>query len=479
MSLTPSPFQQTDLHPHLAAALERRGFSALTPVQEAMLPPALSGRDVLAVAPTGSGKTAAFVLPLAQRLLKDKPSRERLRRRDHAWRLRALVLTPTRELAQQVAAEATWIMGGTLLRSTAIWGKSAIGPQRRAIAGGVDLLVGTPGRVRELLDDGSLTLAFVQAVVVDEADRMLDMGFLPQVEQLLGRIAGTPQVLFLSATMPGEVETLARKFLKEPARVEVSGAPPRDEDAGTTVVRVADANKPAALMALLEEGPRRGVLVFVRTRRRAGWVGEALRRHGVTVDVLHGDRSQARRQAALAALKGGTIRVLVATDVAARGLHVPRVRTVVHYDLPLVAEDLVHRSGRAGHGGGFAESLVLLDDAERGRWQGLRGAVSGEVREVPAPDWSAWVPARPRATPKRAAAPAPRRRQERPATPERRQRPERPGRPEARERPERPGRKEQRPERSAEVLRGRMRRKPLTKGEKPGRGVRPPRPGPS
>ncbi|NBO46927.1 MAG: DEAD/DEAH box helicase [Actinobacteria bacterium] len=299
-------------------------------------------------------------------------------------RLRAVVLAPTRELAQQIAREAEWVFGGTVLRVACAYGKSAIGPQVEALRRGVDLLVATPGRLRELLECDACSLAWLRALVVDEADRMLDMGFLPQVQAIAERCPAERQTLLYTATLPKAVEELARTLVREPLRFGERLTEARTEP---VAYDAADAVKTPLLLHLLQPASRTGVLVFVRTRRRAGWVQQALHRHGIAVGSLHGDRSQKQREAALDGFTRGRLRVLVATDVAARGLHVPTLRCVVNYDLPMVDQDLVHRLGRAGHGhAGFAEAFAFVDSAEHARWKRLAKTCELDPRLQPVPE---------------------------------------------------------------------------------------------
>ena len=347
-----------------------------------MRDPILLGKDVLALAPTGSGKTLGFGVPMIVNLLKNAPKAKRgpggARYVEPCERLRAVVISPTRELAQQVASDIAAVAKGGVLRIASVYGKSPTAPQRAEIRAGLDLIVGTPGRLREFLDDGTLTFANVQTVVIDEADRMADMGFLPQIEQLLSTIPSPRQVICMSATLPTTIEARVRSLLRDPVVAEV-GSRNAPASRANKHFNVADDDKVALLLALLRDNHRKGVAVYVRTRRRAGWVAQALRRNEITVSLLHGDRSQRSRNEALAAFAEGNADVLVATDVAARGLHIPRIKTVVNYDVPLMPEDFVHRIGRAGHGGGMAESFTFVDVLEHGAWarvNELVGAVS-------------------------------------------------------------------------------------------------------
>ena len=397
-----SRFAAIGLPDLLVRTLAACRFTEPTEVQAEAVPAALEGRDVLMLAPTGSGKTLAFALPVLADLLADRPRVQRVRKRsrraaadaaprrvDPATRLRAIVLSPTRELAQQVARDIADVIKGTVLRTAAVYGKSPIEPQRAAVMAGVDVIVGTPGRLRELLDEGAITFAHVRHVVVDEADRMVDMGFLPQVEDVMALVPEGRRVICASATLSDRIAALVTGLLRDQVEVGVGkrNAPASDRHSRYVVK---DADKVALLLALVKGRHKRGVAVYARTRRRVGWVGEALRRHGISVAMLHGDRSQRQRDLALKSFADGDAEVLVATDVAARGLHVPRIRTVINYDVPLMPEDFVHRVGRAGHGGGAAESHTFVGEDEREAWNRVRGLVPGEIASAVLPDLTPW-----------------------------------------------------------------------------------------
>lgn len=367
-------FAQLNLHPILVRNLALMGYDEPRPIQAQAMGPILDRRDVIGLAQTGTGKTAAFIVPIAHHLISAKPPQRKGKPIEAMTRLRALVLCPTRELAQQVAEEAAAIVQGSVLRALCAYGKVAISPQAKAIARGVDILIGTPGRVRELLEAGALSLAHVKHVAIDEADRMLDMGFLPQVSQILQAIptfqSEPRQTLLFTATMPPEVEELAGQFLNNPIRIEVGRHTTPVEHVKQHLLPVDDDDKMTLVLHLIEHDKRRGVLIFCRTRRRVGWVGTALARNNISVGMIHGDRSQAQRQKALVRFSNDELRVLVATDVAARGLHIPAVKNVVNYDMPITPEEYVHRIGRAAHGGGFGEAFTFL--SPRGRDETLR-----------------------------------------------------------------------------------------------------------
>src|SRR5262245_26452172 len=292
-------FDTFNLHPLLVRNLSKLGYFTPRPIQAQAIGPALDGRDGIGLAQTGTGKTAAFIAPIAHRLISDRPPATIGRNKDPMARLRALVLCPTRELAQQVAAEAARIVQGTVLRTACAYGKVSIARQAEAIGKGIDILIATPGRVRELLEASRLSLAYVRHVAIDEADRMLDMGFLPQVTQILRAVPGQRQMLLFTATLPAEVEQLAQQFMHDPVRIEAEPHTTTAPHLQQHLLPVDEDDKVAMLIHLLSHPPRKGVLVFCRTKRRVGWVGTALQRNNISTGMLHGDRSQAQRQDAL------------------------------------------------------------------------------------------------------------------------------------------------------------------------------------
>jgi ATP-dependent RNA helicase RhlE len=384
------------LHRLVLRGIADMGFASPTPIQAEFIPAALAptadgdllrSRDLVGLAPTGTGKTLAYGIPLADLLLRHKPVETGGRRRDPRTRLRALVLVPTRELAQQVAEEIRHLTRGSLLRVLAVYGKVAIAPQAEQLKKGVDIVVATPGRARELVEADAMTLAHLLFVVCDEADRMLDMGFLPQVDWVLSRAPEGRTKWLLSATLPKQVEDLVHKKLDRPSKIAVGTRNAAAAHLAHRRMLVDEELKTPALLSLLaKEDLRRGIVVYCASRRRTGWVAGALRRHEISTAVVHGDRSQLQREKALESFAHGRCRVLVATDVAARGLHVPGIKLVVNYDVPVSPEEWIHRVGRAGHGGGEGSSVTFVSQDERLRWESVVQLAQPEWEAMTVPD---------------------------------------------------------------------------------------------
>jgi len=348
-------FASLGLAPALLRAVRDQGYHAPTAVQAAALPPILAGADVLALAQTGSGKTAAFVLPLLQRLVCAPPRPGP----------RGLVLAPTRELAMQTAQALRDLCAALpqRLKVALAFGGVSINPQLMALRGGCDLMVATPGRLLDLLDHNGLTLHSVETLVLDEADRLLAAGFADELQRLLGQLPPRRQTLLFSATCPPGVEALAGQLLREPVRIDIEEAPPQIAQRALQLDR---AQRLPALRQLLRDEAWARVLVFVASRYTAELVSDKLFAHGFKAGVLHGELSQGARRDVLAALKSGRVSVLVATDVAARGLHIDALDAVVNYELPRSAADYTHRIGRTGRAGasGAAVSFICADSAE-------------------------------------------------------------------------------------------------------------------
>jgi ATP-dependent RNA helicase RhlE len=365
------PFSTLGLSEILHTSLARHGYERPTPVQTQSIPIVLTGGDLLARAQTGTGKTAAFGLPMIDRLL------VRSQRRGKPAP-RGLVLVPTRELAIQVHRALINYGAPVNLRVAAIYGGVGIGPQRQILRQGVDIVVATPGRLLDHMQQRAIDLTAVEILTLDEADRMLDMGFLPQLRRVLAALPRARQTLLFSATISAEVKTLAADFTREPQHVDVS---PRETVASTVSHRVhavAEEGKSTALSQVLTEVPASQALVFCKTKRRSDRVGEHLNRTGIPSAVIHGNKSQGARNRALADFKAGRVNVLVATDIAARGLDIAQLPLVVNYDLPLVADDYVHRVGRTGRAGHAGRAVSLVTAADRS----LLGAIQ---RLLPAP----------------------------------------------------------------------------------------------
>jgi len=338
---TVDTFQDMDLAPELLRALGDMGFTAPTPIQQQAVVPGIQGRDLLACAMTGSGKTVAFLLPILQRL-RDRP----------AGVTRALVITPTRELAAQVTAELEALTRHLPMRGAAIFGGVSIGPQERAFRRGVDVLVATPGRLLDHLQHDYASLEQVEILVLDEADRMLDMGFLPDIRRVLGHLSSSPrQTLFVSATMPPPIVQLSRELLRDPVRIDVERKQAPATGVAQTIFPVPAHRKPALLVELLRRDEIGNVIAFCRTKHRANRLFEVLEKAGISASRIHGNRSQAQRTKALQGFRDGRFRVLCATDIVARGIDVEELDHVVNFDVPAQAEDYIHRVGRTARAG--------------------------------------------------------------------------------------------------------------------------------
>ncbi|WP_312304904.1 DEAD/DEAH box helicase [Pulveribacter sp.] len=353
-------FDELKLSPAILRAVQEQGYDSPTPIQAQAIPAVLAGHDLLAGAQTGTGKTAAFTLPMLQRLEAGSPATSRFGGRG----VRALVLTPTRELAAQVE-ESVRAYGKHLdIKSTVIFGGVGMNPQIERLKRGVDILVATPGRLLDLQQQGFLDLSTVEVLVLDEADRMLDMGFIHDVKKVLALLPASKQSLLFSATFSDEIRELAGGLLKNPQSIQVT---PRN----TTVQRISQvihpvgrAKKKQVLLHIIQQHDWSQVLVFTRTKFGANNVADYLTKNGVTAMALHGNKSQSARTQALEGFKTGQIRALVATDIAARGIDIDDLPHVVNYEIPNVPEDYVHRIGRTGRAGreGHAVSLVCMDE---------------------------------------------------------------------------------------------------------------------
>jgi ATP-dependent RNA helicase RhlE len=346
-------FAELGLHTGLVQATQRMGFTSPTPIQRLAIPPLLRGQDVLATAVTGSGKTAAFALPILHHLA-PKPR----------GTTRALVVVPTRELAVQITDHLRELAGQTGVTGAAVYGGVAMGPQEAAFRRGVDVLVATPGRLLDHLQYPYARLRAVEWLVLDEADRMLDMGFLPDIRRILNRVPAERRTLLFSATLPAPIVALAREMLKDPVCLNIERRSAPAAGIAHRAYPVPHDLKPHLLLSLLQEPSARSVLAFTRTKHRANRLADFLAKRGVECARIHGNRSQAQRTEALAGFKRGRFRVLVATDIAARGIDVEALGLVVNVDVPHVPEDYIHRVGRTARASATGEAYTLVSPDE-------------------------------------------------------------------------------------------------------------------
>ena len=374
------PFSSFGLHPDILKGVREMGFTRPTPIQADAIPPGLAGRDILASAATGSGKTAAFLLPILQRLL-PKPRRA----------TRALIITPTRELAAQIEDHARQLAVHTPIQTASVFGGVAMGPQEHAFRAGVDVIVATPGRLLDHFRHAYATLASWDVLVVAEADRMLDMGFLPDVRRVLKHLPARRQTLFFSATMPQPIAVLAREILRDPVPVNVERVSAPAVGITQAVYPVTGNLKTPLLAELLRRGDLQNVLVFTRTKHRANRLFEALSKRGVSVERIHGNRSQPQRTQALAGFKSGRYRVLVATDIAARGIDVEALPHVVNFDVPHVPDDYIHRVGRTARAERTGDAFTFVSPEEESDLRAIERALGRRLPRITVPgfDYSA------------------------------------------------------------------------------------------
>jgi len=368
------PFSNFGLHPDLLRGVKEMGFTRPTPIQQDAIPPALEGRDVLACAMTGSGKTAAFMLPILNRLLGKKRGVTRV-----------LVLTPTRELAAQIDEHTRALAMHTPLSSAAVFGGVGMGPQEHAFRTGVDVLIATPGRLLDHFRFPYAKLEGLEILVLDEADRMLDMGFLPDIRRVLKHLPARRQTLFFSATMPPPIVQLTREMLKNPFTVNLERAAAPAVGITQAVYPVAQNLKAPLLMELVRRGEFGNVLVFTRTKHRANRLAETLSKHGIACERIHGNRSQMQRTQALAGFKAGRFKVLVATDIAARGIDVEALSHVVNFDVPHVPEDYIHRVGRTARAELTGDAFTFVSPEEQSDLAQIERAIGKRLPRITVP----------------------------------------------------------------------------------------------
>jgi ATP-dependent RNA helicase RhlE len=397
-------FQEFNLHPVIAASIKEAGYVTPTPIQQQAIPTVLQGRDVMGLAQTGTGKTAAFALPILHRLMEGPRGR-----------VRALIVAPTRELAEQIHESFVTLGKQTGLKSVTVYGGVNINPQIHALRNGVEIVVACPGRLLDHIGQGTIDLSGLEVLVLDEADQMFDMGFLPDIRRILGHIPAKRQTLLFSATMPPGINKLAQDILSNPVTVQVGNtAPP--VTVSHALYPVEQHLKTALLLELLKHTDTDSVLIFTRTKHRAKRLGEQLEKAGYKAASLQGNLSQNRRQAALDGFRDGTYQILVATDIAARGIDVSQISHVVNYDIPDTPEAYVHRIGRTGRaaktGDAFtmvcSEDTIMVRTIEKKLGATLeRRTIDGFDYTVPAPKKDAEFarpPREPRPTRKPAAA---------------------------------------------------------------------------
>jgi ATP-dependent RNA helicase RhlE len=390
-------FNTLGLSQPLLRAIEAAGYETPTEIQAQAIPPALAGDDLIGRAKTGSGKTAAFILPTLDRLVNGK--------RPGRGVVRALVLTPTRELAQQVADAAKVYGRFTKLSSDAMYGGLSIEPQLKRLYRGIDVLAATPGRLIDHLERGSIDLSHCEVLIVDEADRMFDMGFIKDVRRIIARIPKQRQTLLFSATLNAEVRTLSKEIMRDPKKVEVGIEGNPAESVRQQFYSIEKHGKLNLLYHLIESEKMESVLVFSRTKHGANKIAKRLERSGIGTGVIHSNRSQSQRLSALTGFRDGRYRVLVATDIAARGIDVVGISHVINYDTPAFAEDYVHRIGRTGRADASGDAITFVAGDERDylrkieRFVGQRYTVSSAPQAAAMPEAPAKVPQRDKIAP--------------------------------------------------------------------------------
>jgi ATP-dependent RNA helicase RhlE len=370
------PFTSLKLHPSLLKGVKELGFARPTPIQADAVPPALAGRDVLACAMTGSGKTAAFGLPILHRLI-DKPR----------GTTRALILTPTRELAAQIVEDLDDLAVHTPVTAAPVFGGVGMGPQEHAFRSGVDVIVATPGRLLDHFSQPYARLSGLEILVLDEADRMLDMGFLPEIRKILRHLPAKRQTLFFSATMPAPILALTRDMLRNPVTINLERRAAPAVGITQAVYPVHQELKSALFLALLQRGDMREALVFTRTKHRTDRLQKFLARNGIAAERIHGNRSQAQRTAALEGFKSGKHRVLVATDIAARGIDIEALGHVVNFDVPKVPEDYIHRVGRTARAEAVGDAFTFVAPEEEPDLKRIERALGRRLPRVLVPDF--------------------------------------------------------------------------------------------
>lgn len=367
-----SSFSDLGLTEELVRAVTDKGYTTPSPIQEQAIPAVLKQRDILAAAQTGTGKTAGFTLPIIQLLSEDQSSQKKRP-------IRSLILTPTRELAAQIQENVTVYAANTSLESMVVFGGVKIGGQISRLKQGVDILVATPGRLLDLCQQNACRLDQVEILVLDEADRMLDMGFIRDIKKIMALLPKKRQTLLFSATFSKEIKAMTREFLKDPITIEVSPENTTAETVTQTAYRCDQSEKASAVSKLITDGNWEQVLIFTRTKHGANRLATRLEADGIPASAIHGNKSQAARTRALAGFKSGNIKVLVATDIAARGIDISKLPYVINYELPNVPEDYVHRIGRTGRAGASGQAVSLVSNDERPFLKGIEKLTSCDI----------------------------------------------------------------------------------------------------
>jgi len=375
-------FEQFSFDPAIAARIRAAGYTTPTPIQEKAIPLVLAGRDVLGLAQTGTGKTAAFVLPILQRLIKGAPRQTRV-----------LIVAPTRELAEQTHQTIVDLGKGTKVKSVSIYGGVSKGPQAAALRRGVEIVVACPGRLLDHLDDGGIDLSHVEVLVLDEADRMCDMGFLPDIRRILKYLPAKRQTLFFSATMPQDIRGLADSILKNPATVQIGMIAPA-ETVSHALYPTPDGLKTKLLLAMLQQTATGRVLIFTRTKHRAKNLARDLEKNSYRVSALEGNMTQNRRQDAITGFREGKYDILVATDIASRGIDVSEISHVINFDMPNTVDAYTHRIGRTGRACQNGEAFTFAGQADETMVREIEHVLGARIerRRLPNFDYSSFVP---------------------------------------------------------------------------------------
>jgi len=366
-------FENLNLIEPILKALKTEGYTHPTPIQEQAIPVVLERKDLLGCAQTGTGKTAAFAIPILQILHQEKATQRGQKN------IKSLILTPTRELAIQIGESFMAYGEHTGLSHLVVFGGVSQVPQVNALRHGIDILIATPGRLLDLMDQRHINLQHINMFVLDEADRMLDMGFIHDVKKVIAKLPSKRQTLFFSATMPAEIASLADTILDNPVRVEVTPVSSTAEKIEQAVYLVEKENKPSLLLHILKATDVKSILVFTRTKHGADKVAKFLNRADIYADAIHGEKSQTARQRALSMFKSGQLRVLVATDIAARGIDIDSLSLVINFDLPNVPENYVHRIGRTGRAGASGTAISFVDAEERAYLKDINKLISKNI----------------------------------------------------------------------------------------------------